>query len=70
MPFSVEKTIKVGSLVRRPGKISLRLLPSGPDRVGEQSVRHQTPVCSISVPTLGPNPTYLFANEEELYASC
>ncbi len=64
MPFAVAKTIKGGSLVRRPGKISLRLLPSGPDRVGEPSVRYQTPVCSISGPTRGPNPPYLFANNK------
>ena len=45
-----------GRLVRRPGKISLRLLPSGPDRVGEQSVRRQPPVLIISGLTRRPKP--------------
>ena len=33
---------------QRPGAISLRLLPSGPDRIGERAVRHQPSGVNIS----------------------
>ncbi len=39
----------------QPGKISLRLLPSGPDRVGEHPVRRQPPAATISALRMSPN---------------